>query len=93
MGTVLAADGVGRLPVWRTEGQYPGTDRHDLPSALFRQSEHNFPRLDAEGQTGFGIRRRVGKMGKGLIQKNRKNLTTHFPYFKFDREIKISVNL
>ena len=51
MGTVLAADGVGRLPVWRTEGQYPGTDRHDLPSALFRQSEHNFPRLDAEGMS------------------------------------------
>lgn len=32
-------------------------------------------------------------MERDLFKKIRKNLTTHFPYFKFDREIKISVNL
>ena len=40
MGTVLAADGVGRLSVWSPEGQHPGTDRHDLPPALFRPGKH-----------------------------------------------------
>lgn len=40
MGTVLAADGVGRLPVWGSEVKHPGTDRHDLPPALFRPGKH-----------------------------------------------------
>lgn len=52
MDTVLAVDGVGGLPVWRSEVQHPGTDRNDLSPVLFRQGECIFPRLDAESKAG-----------------------------------------